>query len=1275
MLVGAKAEGDNSIAIGTNAVAKITDDVAIGTDAISHGGVAIMGTINKDADKPSEPSEEEENAEEKYEVGGSNLSVYGEVKGARSYAIGGMIEGRDSFAVGSNAMVEGNYSAAIGFNSAVMGDSSIAIGDYSKAMTNNAQALGTYAQSWAAGGLALGANSYVDDGSINSIAIGPSTSVSGRSSVSIGDSTTAKGSDSIAIGANAETSSEQTIVIGGHAQTDEVSKIGTNSILSMAIGQTATIGNNAQVDIALGAESKITDNVSYAIAIGNSTTVSQNYGIALGGVASVEKEYGTALGYGSNVSEKQGVALGNYSFTNKTAAQVSNTTITKSDVNKTFGTYAGTAVSVVSVGGSSEASERQIINVAPGEVSATSTDAINGSQLFAVADQVVQNQLDIKTVTSTANSTAAVVNTKGITFEGDLGTPIAKKLGEKIKVYGGKTSEADLTEDNIGVVAGTDGLAVKLAKNVDLTATGSIFVGGITINSQGINAGNKPIKNVKTAVNDDEAVNFGQLKSEVAKAKPNISAGNNITIDEPTADNGNQYVINGLNTTVSAAAGNKYVKVTPGTTDYVVSLSESTKSAIDAVADKVNRDEVASIAKSSVEVTGKGPNVAVKSTVTDNKTTYEVSINNNLDLTKDGSLAIGDTKIDGTKVTVGDTTINKDGVTTNSVTVGDISITDKGINAGNMQLTNVKSGGDVATNGANIGDVNRIVDAKVSSNANEIINKGMNFKTEEGEVHRNLGDTLEIVGDDSGITTAVKDNKIVISVGDNVMSGKAGQDGRDGSVGATGKDGASVVLNGKDGSIGLTGPNGADGKPGETITIKGVQGQPGVDGEDGISRLEVDGREVATLDDGMVYTGDAGKAAVKLNKTVNLVGGQTDASKLADAPNIGIVASQDGVNGKLTVQLSKNLTGLDSVTTGNTIINNDGLTIKGKDGKDGTVITNEGITINGKDGKDGTVITNEGITINGKDGLTIAGKDGKDGKDGISITDAGIDMGGNPISNVGDGISPSDVVTKGQLDRGINKLGNRVNKVGAGAAALAALSPLDFNPDDKWNFAVGYGNYKNADAVAVGAYYQPNEDTRFSVGGTVGSGENMINAGLSIRFGQTNGVSTSRVALAKDVETLKRVVQQLVVENEQLRRGGQGLASGYPDISEREFPDVPKNHWAYEYVDTIAKKGLTIGYPDGEFKGDRTLTRYEFAAVVYRALKNGAEIDAGMARAIDEFGPEIARLEGLDHSRVDRVAGEDNDRYKIERLRTNNKDNEEIGDYRDMYGAKIKKDK
>ncbi|WP_315555319.1 ESPR-type extended signal peptide-containing protein [Dialister invisus] len=250
----------------------------------------------------------------------------------------------------------------------------------------------------------------------------------------------------------------------------------------------------------------------------------------------------------------------------------------------------------------------------------------------------------------------------------------------------------------------------------------------------------------------------------------------------------------------------------------------------------------------------------------------------------------------------------------------------------------------------------------------------------------------------------------------------------------------------------------------------------------------------------------------------------------------------------------------------------------------------------------------------------------------------------------------------------VGELGTRVNRVGAGAAALAALHPLDFDPDDKWDVAAGYGNYKDAHAVSVGAFYRPNEDTMFSVGGSFGGGENMVNAGVSVKLGQGNHVSTSRVALAKEVEDLKVIVKAQSAEIKAMRGAMQSGASVMKDVN---FPDVPKDHWAYSYVKSLADRGLLEGYPDGEFKGDRSMTRYEFAAIIYRALQNGAPIDSDMAKAIGEFDPEINRIKDLDRTRVDRISGKDNDRNKVERVRVNNESNKEKGDYRDVYGSHI----
>ena len=261
--------------------------------------------------------------------------------------------------------------------------------------------------------------------------------------------------------------------------------------------------------------------------------------------------------------------------------------------------------------------------------------------------------------------------------------------------------------------------------------------------------------------------------------------------------------------------------------------------------------------------------------------------------------------------------------------------------------------------------------------------------------------------------------------------------------------------------------------------------------------------------------------------------------------------------------------------------------------------------------------------------------------------------------------------TPGAINNNINSLNNRVgnvekrvNKVGAGSAALAALHPLDFNPDDKWTIAAGYGHYHNANSAALGAFYRPNEDTMFSVGGTVGTGETQLNAGVSLRLGKRSPESRSRVAMGREIAELNARLQDMENKYNNLL---QILTPHAIDPSKTaEFPDVPRNHWAYQYISQLAGNGILVGYPDGTFKGDVKMTRYEFATMLYRALQNGAPIDDNMKRAMDEFGPELQNIR-LNHFRVDRISGADNDRHKTERVRVNN----EPKNQRDVYGSRI----
>ena len=229
----------------------------------------------------------------------------------------------------------------------------------------------------------------------------------------------------------------------------------------------------------------------------------------------------------------------------------------------------------------------------------------------------------------------------------------------------------------------------------------------------------------------------------------------------------------------------------------------------------------------------------------------------------------------------------------------------------------------------------------------------------------------------------------------------------------------------------------------------------------------------------------------------------------------------------------------------------------------------------------------------------------------------------------------------------LSKMDKRVNKSVAGAAALAALHPLDFDPDAKWDFAAGYGHYRSGDAAAIGAFYRPNEDVQLSVGSTVGSDETVFNAGLSVKVGAHSGVSRSRVAIGKEVLALKKTVAEQNAQIQKLTTLLNGVAGTKMKADHTTlFPDIPTNHWAYEAVSDLSRRGLVEGYPDGTFGGDRMLTRYEFAQIVYRAIQDGVTVND---RLVTEFSPEMALF------RVDTVAKNAKGESTIERVRVNKK--------------------
>ncbi len=336
----------------------------------------------------------------------------------------------------------------------------------------------------------------------------------------------------------------------------------------------------------------------------------------------------------------------------------------------------------------------------------------------------------------------------------------------------------------------------------------------------------------------------------------------------------------------------------------------------------------------------------------------------------------------------------------------------------------------------------------------------------------------------------------------------------------------------------------------------------------------------------------------------------------------------DAVNVAQLKAVATNIT--NNITQTNyTIKESDTISVKETKQGDKKVEYTLNVKANGKVAKD-----NEGIVTGGtvyketrieKDGNYIKAEN--TASQNLTVLDKQVNINATNITN---------------LSNSVHNLGNRVDRVGAGAAALAGLHPLDFDPDDKWDFAAGYGNYSGANAVAIGAYYRPNEDTMFSVGGSFGGGENMVNAGVSVKLGQGNHVSTSKVAMAKDMLAMQKRMAEMEAQMEKMQ-GFIGALTGV-DTQTAMFPDVPENHWAYEYVKGLCEQGIIEGYPDGNFNGNRSMTRYEFAAMLYRALAKGVSLDA---RAVKEFAPELGRI------RVDVISQNKEGQPVIERVRVN----------------------
>ena len=942
----------------------------------------------------------------------------------------------------------------------------------------------------------------------------------------------------------------------------------------------------------------------------------------------------------------------------------------------------------------------KISGVAAGKISADSTDAVNGSQLHAVATEagkhskvVSGNNINVEETDVDGQKFYKVnmnndimlgdLTGKNVSISGTNGTIEATgAIATKDRVYadkGGKLADIDVTGNTIS--NGDAKLALNGAAGTAGIVNGkgaSVYMqdGYTVINSKVSFDQNGKISGVAAGTADTDAVNVSQLKkvSDTANAGWNLST--NGVATEATNVKPGDYV---------DFSGDKNISVSHDGTKVQVELNKN----ID-----VNYVQTNALnAKYNLSVGTANENGTVPFFVNSNGAFY--GANGSFVVDKDGKVTAtageignvvlqngvytGHSALRDAELFVGDADGNYSQITPKSAKFGQVTIDEKGNIAGvnsiqtnalnakyNLSVGTANENGTVPffvnSNGAFYAANGKLVvdkDGKVTATAGEIGNVVLNNGVFAG--HSALRDGELFVGDASGnysqITTkGAKLGKVTIAE-DGKISGVAA-----GEVSSTSTD----AINGS--QLHQTNENVAQNKADIAANRADIDKNKA---DIAANRADIDKNKAdiaanrADIDKNKADIAQnkadiaQNKADIAQNKAdiaqnkADIAQNKTDIKNLGDrvtnveelakkhttvtaGDNITVTEDTNKDGGKeYKVALDKDIK-LDSVTTGQTVMNNDGLKVGDK-----VSVTKDAVTA----GK--TSISDEGVKVGDK----------------TYISDKGLNANGQQITNVADGKENSDAVNYGQLKgvenqvvsntNRINQLGSRVNKVGAGAAALAALHPMDFDPDDKLTFSAGYGNYGGENAAAIGAYYRPDEKVMFSVGGTVGNGENMVNAGVSFSLDRTNHVSNSRTAMAREILDLRAEVTELKA---MVAKGGLGSIA---EDKMKIFPDVAENHWAYEYVGKLAAAGIIEGYPDGKFSGDRMMSRYEFAAMLYRAMQKGAQLDS---KIINEFAPEMGRI------RVDRISGEDGDRDKIERVRVN-----AVKGERDHYGNKLAK--
>ena len=744
-----------------------------------------------------------------------------------------------------------------------------------------------------------------------------------------------------------------------------------------------------------------------------------------------------------------------------------------------------------------------------GHIGLTGKDGRNADIIADKGDSDLDGNVITRIKYQDENGKTHQVATKddGMKYGGDSGTTIKKKLNEQLDIKGGVTSESELTENNIGVISKNNILNVRLAKNLKgldsitfnngnngvngktvvngegmavqdkdgnpltaVTKDGVKITNGPSMTKDGIDASNKKITNVADGTDSKDAVNKSQLDKAAAAATTTVTAGNNVQVDKTTnADGSTNYKV-GLKD-----------QVTMGTDPTKQIAMDGTTGTIKA-GDKITIDGNKGTIKAGdkVEIDGnkgtiKAGNVAIDGENGTIKAGDNVTING-----KDGKIAAGKVSVDG-----------KDGHVT-------------GLENKDWDPNNITSGR--AATEDQLQKSHKSLDNKINNLGDDITKKGMDFAGNTGDFHRDLGQKVTIKGEGQGadsdysgenIKTVAENGNVTIKMAknlktdsittktvtadmvttDKVKVGKNGQDGvsitgpdaangTDGKVAVTGKDGKDAVSMSSKNGVGHIGLTGKDGRNADITADKGDSDLGG----NAITRIKYQDEQgkthqVATKDDGMKYGGDSGNVInKKLNEQVNVVGGITDAGKLTSEDNLGIVS--DGTN--LKVRMAKDLKGLTSVTTKDAAGNS-------------------------------TVVNGSGVTITPASGNTV------------SLTKDGLNNGGKTISNVGPGVNGTDAVNVNQLKgvtegmaNAINSVAGETQRVGAHAAAMSALKPIQYDPLEPTQVMAGIGNYRGETAAALGVAHYTSEDTMFHAGVSVGSRHNMVNAGVTRKFGSSD---------------------------------------------------------------------------------------------------------------------------------------------------------------------------